>query len=73
MRDDERKAARSVGRASRPRALMGPSTHYSATVDLSSYCGYFLDSITVAAAPDGTAAIAMMPGPGDHGENYHIK
>jgi hypothetical protein len=39
--------------------LVRPDTHDSAVVDLSSYCGYFLESITVASALGGTAAVAM--------------
>jgi hypothetical protein len=35
-------------------------------VDLSSYRGYFLESVTVAAAPSSTAAIAMTRGAGEH-------
>lgn len=44
---------------------MRPGTHYSAVVDLSSYCGYFLESVTVAAAAGGTAAVAMSREPGE--------
>jgi hypothetical protein len=35
-------------------------------VDLSSHCGYFLESVTVATAPRSTAAIAMTRGAGEH-------
>jgi hypothetical protein len=35
-------------------------------LDLSSYCGYFLDSVTVATALGGTAAISMTCGTDEH-------
>jgi hypothetical protein len=39
---------------------------YGSAVDLSSYHGYFLESVTVATAPRSTAAIAMTRGAGEH-------